>query len=378
MLTPVQRLKIELMTWGMSVSPAAREELGGHEEHRPLTLADYASTSGISMELEHDIWVNAPINDFNPNFVEKPPYTLDFEDGRFVVKGDGVESLARPVPVPAYHSERNPWGEPFTSLAITHTDRVRISPVEGCAIVCQFCDLPYEYRYRRKPVEQLVDSVRRALDDHRLPAHHVLISGGTPRRTDYDYENEVYDAVAHAFPGLDVDVMMVPSPGLLDVERLHGIGIHGLAVNLELYNEDRAREIMPRKATLGRRHFLDVIERAVEVFGPGRVRSLLLVGLEPLDDTLQGVEALAQRGCQPTLSPFRPDPATPLRNLKPPSVELLVEAYERSREIVAKHGVKLGPLCIPCHHNTLTFPDGSDWYRRSRRAPSAAAPSARA
>jgi hypothetical protein len=190
----------------------------------------------------------------------------------------------------------------------------------------------------------------------------VLISGGTPKREDYAYENEVYRAVAEAFVGLEVDVMMFPQPGLLDIEQLHSIGINGLSINLELYNVSLAKRVMPLKARLDRRQFFDF-----ERFGGGKVRSLLLVGLESTEDTLNGVRALAQRGCDPVLSPFRPDPATPMHNMEPPTVQTLAEVYERSLETTEAHGVKLGPRCIPCHHNTLTFPDGSSAYYYSSR-----------
>ena len=79
MLRDIERAKIELMTYGMNVSETARKTIGGNEK-RPLTLADYASTSGISMVLGENIWVNAPIKDHNPNFVGETPYTLDFKD----------------------------------------------------------------------------------------------------------------------------------------------------------------------------------------------------------------------------------------------------------------------------------------------------------
>lgn len=62
MLTPVQRLKLALFTDGVVVTPEARRQISGEGKHgRPLTLADYASASGISMELDGRIWVNAPI-----------------------------------------------------------------------------------------------------------------------------------------------------------------------------------------------------------------------------------------------------------------------------------------------------------------------------
>ncbi len=365
MLTELEQIKIGLMTRGMKVSETAREAIEGNEK-RPLTLADYASTSGISMELDDEVWVNAPILDHNPNFVgDLTPYVLNFRDGKFFIRSGEAEFEAKPIPVPAYHNDNASNGEPYKNLAITHTDRVRISPVEGCAIACQFCDLPYKFRYRTKNIDDLVESVGVALKDPIQKAHHVLISGGTPKPQDYDYENEVYRAVASAFPDIDVDVMMVPMHGLLDAQKLKDMGINGLSINLELYNEKKAKRIMAGKYKASRQLYFDFIEHAVPIFGEGKVRSLLMVGIESLEDTLRGVEALAQRGCDPVLSPFRPDPSTPMRNEQPPTEEFLKEVYLRSRDIVEGYGVKLGPRCIPCHHNTLTFPDGSSSYKYS-------------
>jgi Radical SAM superfamily len=368
MLEAIQRLKIDVMTHGLAISEAAREEMRGSEPRpRPLTLADYASTSGVSMCLDGGIWINAPIADFNPNFVTEPAAELLWKAGRFLVRYESMEVGALPLPVPAYYDQLNAWGEKYTSYAITHTDRVRISPIQGCAITCQFCDLPYEYRYSTKRIEGLIESVARALDDPLLPAQHVLISGGTPRPEDYSYENEVYDRVCAAFPEVEVDVMMAPMPGLLNPERLKAAGVHGLSINLELYGEEQARKVMAGKAKITRQATLDFIEDAVNVFGPGRVRSLLMLGLEPLADTMRAVHRLAERGCDPVLSPFRPDPSTPLRSLNPPNADFLAAAYEGALHILAKYPeTRLGPRCIPCQHNTLTFPDGTDAYFSSQ------------
>lgn len=357
MVTRSRRLKISLMTHGVAVASRARVLLTGVDGTSPLTLADYASTSGITLRLPDDVWVNAPLDAHNSNFVTAPRHTLDFVDGQFVVRGDGMESPVTPIPVPSYHAETNAQGEPYTSYAVTHTDRVRISPVEGCAIACRFCDLPFEFRYRAKRVDGLVDAVGRALVDRVLPARHVLISGGLPRDSDFEWMQRVWESVPAAFPGIEVDVMMVPAPGLVVPSRLKKAGVSGLSINLEIWNLDVAAHVMPGKARIGRARWLEVIADAVATFGTGRVRSLLLVGIEPLDDTLRAVEALASLGCDPVLSPFRPDPATPMRSHRPPSEELLVEAWERGSEIVARHGVRLGPRCVPCMHNTLSFPE---------------------
>ena len=359
MLDQVQLLKLSLMAEGVAVTPRAREALRG----RPLTLADYATTSGISLVLGEEVWVNAPLRDHNPNFVsEAPPHVLDRTEFGYSILSPRGRFPTRLVPVPDYYNEKNSSEEPYTAYAHTHADRVRISPIEGCGMICTFCDLPYEYTYRRKRIDGLIDAIARAVEDRALPARHALISGGTPKKEDFGFLRTVYREIPARFPDLPIDIMMVPVPGLLDLNELRDAGIYGLSINLELFNWEIARRTMRQKYDLGQQHYLDFIERAVSCFGPGRVRSLLLVGLEPIEDTLQGVEVLAERGCDPVLSPFRPDPATPMRKTLPPTAELLAEVYMRALEVVERHSVKLGPRCIACQHNTLTFPDGSGYY----------------
>lgn len=360
MLNDVQELKLSILTEGIRVSEPAKQKLGQHDR-RPLTLSDYATTSGITLALPDDIWVNAPVAEFNPNFVRHPRIELAYQE-RYYLVSNGRHVNVRPIPVPNYHNKTNSSGERHTDYAITHADRVRISPIEGCSMACTFCDIPFTTQYRRRRIDGIVDAIHAAVGDSRVPAKHILISGGTPGTEDFDYLQSVFQTVARNFPQLSVDIMMVPVPGLLDIQQLADSGINGLAINLELYSDDAATRTMPAKRRIGRSQYLDFIEDAVVVFGIGKVRSLLLVGLEPLEETLKGVAALVRRGCDPVLSPFRPDPATPLRDHPAPSVALLKEAYLRSMEIVSKSDNLLGPRCIPCQHNTLTFPSRDEGY----------------
>lgn len=354
--------KFALMEKGVHIADDARTFLEEKLGNRPFTNADYASTSGISLILPGEVYVNAPTEEFNPNFVEAAPFVLRRVGDGLLLTGGGPELPVNFIPVSDYHDQKNEWGEAYTSYAFTHTDRVRISPVEGCAYTCKFCDLPYEFRYRTKRIDGLVDSVRHALRDPMQPASHVLISGGVPRGDDYAYLQESYRQVLTAFPDVPIDIMMVPAPGLLKLDELGSLGVNQLSINLELYGDDAAKRIMPRKAKQGRDSYLRFIELAVEKLGPGSVRSLLLAGIEPMEDTVKGVAALAERGCEPVLSPFRPDPKTPMSKAKPPTADEMREIYLRSAEVAARHGMRLGPRCIPCMHNTMTFPDGSDHY----------------
>lgn len=356
-LTDAQRLKFRLFDQGVSISPTTRETLQRASGDKSLSSADFASTSGIILHLEDNVWVNAPIAEFNPNFVGDSPYELACVDDGLVVRGAGIECRAEYWPQPAFHGEGGTAGQRLIDYVVTHGDRARLSPVHGCGMACTFCDVPYGVRYEKKVLSRMVEAIARALADPLQPARHLLISGGTPRAVDVGWLREVYRVVLTEFSSIEVDIMMVPAEGLLDIEELADLGVHQLSINLELYSDDAARRYMPQKYRQGRAHYLQFIEDATTRLGPGRVRSMLMVGLEPLEETLLGVRAILERGGVPVLSPFRPDPSTPLRAMAPPNANMLEEAFLRSSEIAVEMGGRLGPSCVPCSHNTLTLAD---------------------
>ena len=139
---------------------------------------------------------------------------------------------------------------------------------------------------------------------------------------------------------------------LLDLPRLDELGLNEISINIEVFSETHAMQVMRHKYNQGLDFYLGFIEHAAEVLGPGRVRSMLMVGLEPMEMTLAGVAAIAKRGGVPVLSPFRPDPATPLRDRKPAGAAELEQTYLRAVDVAASHGAVLGPDCPPCTHNT--------------------------
>lgn len=361
MLNKKERLKIELLANGIKISKTAREKLSKNGQI-PLSLFEYATTSGIpliissnSRERERDIYVNAP---FAEDFCQETDWTLDSRKGDFFVSRKSEEHQVIPIPLPNYFSTE------WSRFAMSHTDRVRISPIAGCSFSCQFCDLSRTHKYQKKSIEDLIESIRVALSDSVLPARHILISGGNPKPEDECYMDEVYERTAKAF-SFPVDIMMVPRKDIAYVDRLYSWGVNELSINLELFNQKIADRMIAGKNRIGQKGYFRFLERAVEIYSRNRVRSILLVGLEPIEDTLKGVEALAEIGVSPVLSPFRPSPKTPLAHLSPPTAKQLIEVYEKSREITERYGIKLGPSCIPCQHNTLTFPDGSDFYKYS-------------
>jgi hypothetical protein len=356
-LNPAQRLKCHMLAEGVEISPAAARRL--HEiTDGKLTPADYASTSGLILELQDNVWVNAPINEHNPNFVDRPRSLLDHDSAGFFVRNAAFSSTAKYWQPPSYHGRSGDYG-PWMNFAVTHADRARLSPVRGCAMTCKFCNIPYDDPldvYAVKPIDALIAAAHVAVNDPVQPSHHLLISGGTPKRPDIDALREIYRRVLLEFPQQAVDIMMVPLRGLFDLAELDRLGLNQISINVEIYGAAEAAQLMRNKSHQGLDYYLDFIADAASILGPNRVRSMLMVGLEPMEQTLAGVRMIAERGGVPVLSPFRPDPSTPLRDRRPANAAELEEIYLRAADLVATIGGSLGPDCTPCTHNTLTFP----------------------
>lgn len=354
----VERVKTVALATGVRIAPAVLDELGGVDS---LTIHEYATTGGVTLELPGDVLVNAPFDE--PSCAGTPLALERGQNGLELRLGDEALPVVRVLPLPGFLHVRDAAGRLVRSTVMSHADRVRVSPIVGCAYNCRFCDLG-TLRYVFRPVEQLLAAIDvAAADASVLPARHVLISGGSPAPKHHEYFDDVcvriVEHVKKRDPSMEVDVMMSARPdGPAFVERLVDAGLDGFSLNLELYSEAASERELSLKHRRARPHLKAIIDAAVERLGrgTGRVRSLVILGLEPLAASLEGIAWLASRGCHPVLSPFRPTAGTPLAGAVPASAELLEEALVEARRIVAAHEMTLGPHCVPCQHNTLTFP----------------------
>ena len=350
----LERIKISCLSRGLRVTPEAMAVLVG-SQGPTLTLHEYPTTGGLTVELPGEVYLNAP---FDETFCGDAEVRLETDGAGALalVLGADLAPVLRVLPLPGYLEDRDSQGRLVREVTMSHVDRVRVSPVTGCVYDCGFCDFP-GMKYGLRSPRQLVEGLRIAQVDPVLPVRHVLISGGSPARTHYGAFEEVVWAVVAA-SSLPVDLMMSPMVGNLDfLDRMVACGLAGFAINLELHSPEAGLTAMGGKYRATRSQFAETVGRAVKLLGAGgRVRSLIIPGLEPMEETLRGVEALAALGCHPTLSPFRPAAGTRLAGQPPPSAAFLSEVLDRSRAIVARHGVRLGPDCVPCQHNTLAFP----------------------
>jgi hypothetical protein len=340
-------LKAHLFEEGIKISTGAKKLLDAQSDI--WLMDDYITCSGVTMNFG-DEYVTAGVN---PN----SKYELLERNGGFVISDDGEDQFKTSVIVPPDYMKDDIVIEDktITTYANTYTDRVRIQLNSGCANRCKFCNAT-EFKYEMNSIEGIEQTLKIALSQSDVS--HMLISNGSVKIEDLEKLTNMYEYFGKQYSHLSPDIMLTPRgfTSYTDwtqyeryIRHLCNAGISGLSVNIELHNPDMLKRFCPEKAAIGQDNYFRFIEAAVAIFGKNAVRSLLIVGLEPLEETLRGVEKLAERGCNPVLSPLFPYGEANT----PPNANLFIEAKAKSEEICSRHDIKMGPLCRPCSHNVL-------------------------
>lgn len=345
--------KLDILYYGIRIGDACYKKLKKDSEGK-ITHENYITTNGLFIVLDDSVYVNARID-------EKSPYIVDEEDNKTTLKYNNqyiCYVVIKQSPEFYMNSYSISSGRKITDLVNIHGDRIRIQPIRGCANGCTFCDLN-KMKYELMPLKELDEACNYVMNNTSFK--HILISGGTPRniQMDYDYLNDVYKYFGEKYgKEYSIDVMLVPRGLTTDQEDYVGFlkklkewNISGIYANIELYNDLERRKHIPQKEDIGKAKYMEFLKKAVKVFGKGNVKSCIIVGLEDIKDSLKAVDELSNIGCIPILSPFIPND----NNSSYPTPEFMKEILIKANDIVKNNNIELGPICDMCKHNTIHF-----------------------
>ena len=99
--------------------------------------------------------------------------------------------------------------------------------------------------------------------------------------------------------------------------QLVQLGLSEVAYNIEVFDRELAKVIMPGKGKIPLTDYMQAFRIATKYLGMGgAVRSIMIVGLEAESTLYNGVEWLCGLGVAPILSVFRPAKGTPWSTLR--------------------------------------------------------------
>ncbi len=391
-LGPLANLKLDLLFEGLRYTPA----LGAAAAHAFPNFYPYRFQPGepdptgqgkaeIPYILRTDDGTMARIK----GAADSPWHVVgDVRSGYRLRRDGGSEDL--PVsfePRPEWMSATTSDGFPMAQAGISlHGDMAVINVAPGCeyflekvdgvSMRCTFCaygapdartrHLGQEARVASLPprtYHRLQETLRAAVAESR-PRHLYLVGGSM---TDWRREGERFLEIARAVQ--EVNQRRIPvacGSGALPREALETLRaeelVESVCFNLEVWSEALFARICPGKNRyVGYRRWIEALEQGVELWGPGRVYSAMVAGIElepehelgweeAADLALAGAEDLCRRGIIPIYSLYwpvggrdHPEYLSRLRNY----FERLMLGYRAVRE---KHGLTFwdGFMCRRC------------------------------
>ena len=309
-----------------------------------------------------------------------------------------------------WDKDGNPMTVSYADIAYLSTDRLRVHLTNKCkykldGVGCKFCGISpgncddaviftpeniqavlseYVNRYRHQVFNVNSEHSFRQL-------RHFLLGGQTANLDDDAVVGRMLNTI-QTIAQLSRDNMseiyaMIVPCGTGAIVSMKRKGLTHLAFNLEIWDDEIAEEIMPgKRGKVGctgkkrdRQAYLNALNVARRIMGKHEsVRSMLMVGLEPMENTLEGVRGLLDIDVQPMLSIFRPMPGTGIfYDYMSPQIVDVVALYHKADELckskryrtldgyIDDHIVMhLGPDCTCCQNNTVALPYKESEQRR--------------
>jgi hypothetical protein len=316
-------LKIALATRGARLDDRLRARLATVPEFVPRAL---------DLILPDDVRVLVPIDD------GAAPYAIRTEADHVLVVDDGALSVeAQFGELPHFYGRRTTGGRPMWQVATVVGSHLLLSPAGACGFStrgapCGFCRegaRPAGERERAASIADVIEVVRAAFEEG--AAESVFFNSCV-----YDAED---GGIGHLTPYVEavrkhfdtfVAVQVHPPRADVWIDRAYAMGVDALSYNLELFDPDvMARHCIGRVRYIGRERYLEALGYAASVFPAGTVWSDLVLGLEPAEATMAGIEALAGAGVVPVLSIHHPGPDT-IPQTTPDEVAAVVAHLDRT------------------------------------------------
>ena len=244
-------------------------------------------------------------------------------------------------------------------------DELNILPWKGCAIskCCRFCgvnnfinnDEVSAFTLKKDELwwdknstdylKYLKEAIKIAMKETCYDNHmHVILIAGNLSNMQLDLESKIFAEIARQIKPLvekkateGIVLVITPPYDLRLLSVLKESGISKVVFNIEAISEKYYQKYCPGKAELGYNYFIERLEKAVEVFGIGNVWSNLVLGLEPLDISIDLCERFAKKGIVISANVLHLDKGNTL-DCNVPTMSEVLRFYYKLDNINGKYG----------------------------------------
>lgn len=344
-------LKISLLNQGVRISDYAIQNMKNKGMIRQGVF------HSVDLKFNNGIVINAP---YLTDFSVMSPFEIDFNGKNYILKY--YNRYLETISFDTLDTNRNKIasnGTMYGNVTFLATDRLRVHHQFRCYFKmhdqgCKFCNVkPKEGNYDLSDVFEIIDFYLNNVD-----FRHFLIGGGSGKA---EIEQNNIMAIAsyiRKHTKKPIYAMCLPPENIEVLEEYKKNDINEISFNIEIFNRKIARTTMPGKGKIPLKQYENALKKAVELWGSsGNVRSMLVLGMEPIEDFLDGVEWLSSKGVMPIISIFRPVTNISMREVLPHSNTELYELFKKIIHITSRYNLIPGPPCKQCQNNTLSLPE---------------------
>lgn len=269
------------------------------------------------------------------------PYVLRAEDGG----GNGIYRDGRRLggvsrsQRPRFYDLTTADGISYEKIALLHLDSLASTVVQACnywntADQCTFCGIGLSLdsgaTIARKTPDQLAEVAVAARDLD--GAVDVTLTTGSSTAPDRGarYVARCGRAVKDA-SGLPVEIQFEPPRDLAILDEVYEIGgADAVGIHIETFDPDVLAKVAPGKFRTGIGTYFETWERAVELWGRGRVSTYVILGMgEDPEVIVEGCKRAVDIGVYPFVVPLRPVAGSLMEGHRPPSAEYSTRIYRK-------------------------------------------------
>jgi radical SAM protein (TIGR04043 family) len=332
-----RQLLVELQSLGVRVDDEREDALPGRRGGAGPSDALFLWVRGLPLTVPK-----------HAAFVSSSPYTLRLDNGSATLFRD--DELVGPVKLPRrprIYDMETADGIPYWKIALLHLDSIASTVVQKCIYwgtheQCAFCGIELTRGEQTIPVKtpaQLAEvcTAARDLDG----AVDVTLTTGSINRRDRGalYISRCASAIKEA-SGLPIQVQFEPPDDLAVLEQVRDAGVDAVGIHIETFDPEVLARVAAGKALCGIEGYFRCWERAVEVFGRGRVSTYVILGMGERPELIEeGCARAIDLGVYPFVVPLRPVPGTLLESSPPPDPNYVASIYRSVAAMLADAGL---------------------------------------
>lgn len=297
--------------------------------------------------LKPEIWMNAPVTE---PFAQASPYVLrGGNSGHQVLDERHHQAYDVRLPSqPLWYDRPTSHGVLMSRIGVLQGTYlgIYINPVcefWGSSLNCRFCTTGQnvgEAESAAKTIEDVVDTCRAAKEESGVTFVHL--NGGFQGGHALAFAEPFVRAIKEDV-GLLVGVQLAPERTLSQYDRLIELGVDHFSFCIELLDPKWFAEICPGKArTLGQELFFQAMEYCAARLPRGAVSGEIIAGIEPIANTIAGIERIARIGAFPTVCIFRPTVASQMAAWPPPGYADMRTVMAAAYDACRRHRIPIG------------------------------------